>query len=167
MRSCTLGRAGIEPPAARVATTSTAPSNSRRLRGGGKYSSSSVIWTSSTPLAGLRKSITAWTTSSGAEAPAVTPTVPLRSVGSSSGPFTRNTRSQPASVANLARAFVLELFEDPMTTKASQRSAIAINADCRLVVAKQRSERPGVKRSGNRSRAASATSAQSRWLSVV
>jgi hypothetical protein len=36
-----------------------------RLRGGGKYSSSSVMRTSSTPLAGARRAITASTSSSG------------------------------------------------------------------------------------------------------
>ena len=44
---------------------------------------------------------------------------------------------------------------------------MAIRADCRLVVAKHRSLRPGVNSSGNRPWAASATLAQSRWLKVV
>ena len=44
---------------------------------------------------------------------------------------------------------------------------MAISADWRLVVAKHRSERPGIHSSGNRSRVDSATSAQSRWLKVV
>ena len=53
------------------------------------------------------------------------------------------------------------------STTASQRGAIAMSADCRLVVAKQRSERPGVHKPGNRSRVASSTPSQSRCDSVV
>ena len=45
------GRARV-PPSVNVASTSTAASRSRSSRGGGKYSSSSVIRTSSTPVDG-------------------------------------------------------------------------------------------------------------------
>jgi hypothetical protein len=67
----------------------------------------------------------------------------------------------------LARATVLEELAEPITTTASQRGAMAMRADWRLVVAKHRSERPGVQTSGNRVLVASATSAQSRCDSVV
>ena len=50
---------------------------------------------------------------------------------------------------------------------ASQRGAIAISADWRLVVAKHRSERPASTGRGSAPRVASSTSAQSRWDSVV
>ena len=59
------------------------------VAGGGKYSSSSVSCTSSTPSRGASRAMTASTSSSGADAPAVTPTVPWRSSGSSSAPLTR------------------------------------------------------------------------------
>ena len=52
------GGPGTEPPAARVASTSTAASRSRSSRGGGKYSSSSVMRTSSTPSRGASGRIT-------------------------------------------------------------------------------------------------------------
>ena len=71
------------------------------------------------------------------------------------------------SLATRSSARVLEELADPTMTKASQRSAMAARAAWRFVVAKHRSLRPGVHMSGNRSRAASATSAQSRWLRVV
>ncbi len=64
------------------------------------------------------------TSSSGADAPAVTPTVPVRSSGSSSGPFTRCTRAQPVARATFSSATVLEELAEPMTTTESQRSAI-------------------------------------------
>ena len=124
-----------------------AASRSRRLRGGGKYSSSSVTSTSVTPSTGSSRSITALTKSSGAEAPAVTPTTPARSSGNSSASLTRNTRSQPASAARPTRALVLDELTDPITTTASHRGAISVSADCRLVVAKQRSLRLGCHRS--------------------
>ena len=111
--------------------------------------------------------MTSSTNDSGAEAPAVTPTVPVRSSGSSAAEFTRSTRGVPASVASLARATVLDELAEPITTTASQRGAISARAPCRLVVAKQRSERPGVQRSGQRSWVASRTPFQSVWLSVV
>ena len=94
--------------------------------------------------------MTASTSSSGADAPAVTPTVPTRSSGSSSTWLTRYTRGQPASTASFSRARVLEELAEPMTTMAADCGAMAISADWRLVVAKQRSERPGVQRSGKR-----------------
>ena len=62
---------------------------------------------------------------------------------------------------------MLDELAEPTTTTASQRGASSISADWRLVVAKHRSERPGIHSSGNRSRVASATSDQSRWLKVV
>ena len=69
-------------------------SSSRSSRGGGKYSSSSVTLTSSTPCTGARCSITCSTRSSGALAPAVTPTTdasPSAARSSSSGPSIRTT----------------------------------------------------------------------------
>ena len=144
-----------------------AASRSRRLRGGGKYSSSSVIRTSSNPFAGARRSSTASTSSSGADAPAVTPTVPDRSSGSSAGSLIRYTRSHPAARASFSSATVFEEFAEPITTTESHRSAMFMSADWRLVVAKHRSERPGIHISGKRSFVASATSAQSRCESVV
>ena len=107
------------------------------------------------------------TTSSGAEAPAVTPTVPVRSAGSSSGPFTRSTRGHPAARATFSRAVVLDEFAEPMTTTASASPAMALRAACLFVVAKHRSLRPGIHRSGKRARAASLMPAHSSWFSVV
>ena len=46
---------------------------------------------------------------------------------------------------------MLDELAEPMTTMASQRVASSISADWRLVVAKQRSLRPGVHTSGKRS----------------
>ena len=106
--------------------------------------------------------MTAWTSSSGADAPAVTPTVPVSSSGSSSGPLTRNTWVAPASRASLSSARVFDELAEPITTMASQRSAMAPRADWRLVVAKHRSLRPGFHSSGKRSAVRSATAAQSR-----
>ncbi len=68
--------------------------------------------------------MTASTSSSGADAPAVTPTVPRRSSGSSSAWLTRKTRAQPDSTASFSSARVLELLADPMTTTTSHRSAM-------------------------------------------
>ncbi len=62
---------------------------------------------------------------------------------------------------------MLDELAEPSTTTASQRVAISMRADCRLVVAKQRSLRPGIHISGKRSWVASSTPSQSRWLSVV
>ena len=70
------GRAARKPSVA-----PTARRSSRSSGGGGKYSSSVVTVTSVTPSAGARRAITASTNASGAEAPAVTPTVPVRSSG--------------------------------------------------------------------------------------
>ena len=50
----------------------------------------------------------------------------------------------------MASALVFEELADPITTTASHRWAISDSAPWRLVVAKQRSERPGVQRSGKR-----------------
>ena len=58
-------------------------------------------------------------------------------------------------------------FAEPMTTMVGQREAIAISADCRLVVAKHRSLRPGNHASGYFTCTASATSSQSRCDRVV
>ena len=58
-------------------------------------------------------------------------------------------------------------FDEPITTIASQRSAIASSDDWRLVVAKHRSLRPGIHTSGNRSRTRTATPSQSRCDKVV
>ena len=107
--------------------------------------------TSSTPYNGASLAITASTNSSGAEAPAVTPTVPLKSEGNSWAEFTRKTLAHPASRARRSRARVFDELADPMTMMASHRGAIDINADCRFVVAKQRSLRPGVQTWGKRS----------------
>ncbi len=46
---------------------------------------------------------------------------------------------------------MLDELAEPITTTASQRSAISISADWRLVVAKHRSLRPGIHSSGKRS----------------
>ena len=66
----------------------------------------------------------------------------------SSAVLTRTTRSQPASRASFSRARVFDELAEPMTTMASQRLASSISADCRFVVAKQRSLRPGDHTSG-------------------
>ena len=81
----------------------------------------------------------------------MTPTVPDRSSGSSSAALTRSTRGQPEAPATFSRARVLEEFTEPMTTTTSDRPAMAFRAAWRLVVAKQRSERLGIQRSGKRS----------------
>ena len=62
---------------------------------------------------------------------------------------------------------MLEELAEPMTTTASQRSAISPRADWRLVVAKHRSLRPGRQTRGTARRRGRRPSAQSRWLSVV
>ncbi len=56
---------------------------------------------------------------------------------------------------------------DPITTMASQRGAMALNAAWRLVVAKHRSEVPGTHRSGQRSLAAPSKASHSSTASVV
>ena len=111
--------------------------------------------------------MTSSTRASGAEAPAVTPTVPVRSSGSSSASLTRSTRGQPPARATFSRATVLEELAEPMTTTASDSAAIAFSAAWRLVVAKHRSLRLGIQRSGKRCRAASIRPRHSSWLSVV
>jgi hypothetical protein len=122
------------------------------------------------PSRGASRSSTLRTTASGAEAPAVTPTIPCRPSGSSSDPLTRTTRApgEPAAArATRASATVLDDEAEPMTTTASHRGAMALTAACRLVVAKQRSLRPGVQTSPKRSRAAPSTSSQSSSARVV
>ncbi len=121
----------------------------------------------STPSTGARRATTASTSSSGADAPAVTPTVPERSSGSSRASLTRSTRGHPEARATFSRARVLEEFTEPMTTTASARPAMAFRAAWRLVVAKHRSDRLGIQRSGNRSRARSMMPDHSSWLRVV
>ena len=81
--------------------------------------------------------------------------------------MTRTTRGQPKAAATCSRATVLEEFSEPMTTTASAWPARALRAACRLVVAKHRSLRLGIHRSGNRSRARSTMPAHSSWLRVV
>ena len=71
------------------ATSRLAASRSRSSRGGGKYSSSSVTRHLLHAVAGASRATTASTSASGAEAPAVTPTVPDRSSGSSAASLTR------------------------------------------------------------------------------
>ena len=68
----------------------------------------------------------------------------LFSEGNSVSVLMRKTRSHPASRARRSSARVFDEFADPITMIASQRGAIDMSADCRLVVAKQRSLRPGV-----------------------
>ncbi len=127
-RSSVLGRAPPPAPTLNAAAASMAFKRSRKLRGVGKYSSSSVMRTSRTPSRGASRSITDSTSSSLADAPAVTPTVPDRSLGSSSAVLTRSTLAQPLSVASRARAIVFDEFDDPMTTIASHSGAILTNA---------------------------------------
>ncbi|CAB5022691.1 unannotated protein [freshwater metagenome] len=122
------------------------------------------------PSDGASFAITAFTSSSGAEAPAVTPTIsasPIISRSSSSGPSMRRTMREPAPSATFARASVFEEFALPITITASERSAISVSASWRLVVAKQRSLRDAVQRSGNLSSASSMTSVQSPIARVV
>ena len=97
----------------------------------------------------------------------MTPTVPVRSSGSSPASLTRRTRGQPPARATFSRATVLEELAEPITTTASDSAAIALSAAWRLVVAKQRSLRLGIQRSGKRWRAASMRPRHSSWLSVV
>ena len=143
------------PPNANATAASSAGINSRSSRGGGKYSSSSVTRTASTPCTGASFAITASTRSSGALAPAVTPTIvapPSASRSSSSGPSTRSTIGQPASRATFVSAIVFDEFALPMTTTACAAVAIPVSAVWRLVVAKQRSLRDAVHSGGNCSR---------------
>ena len=137
------------------------------LRGGGKYSSSSVTRTSSMPFVGLRNCRTSSTSSSGAEAPAVTPTWPNKSCGSSLALLMRRTRLHPESIASRSRARVFDELDEPITMMLSHRSAICMRALWRFVVAKQRSLRPGDHTSVKRFRTASATPSQSRCERVV
>ena len=62
---------------------------------------------------------------------------------------------------------MLEEFSEPMTTTASASPARALRAAWRLVVAKQRSLRLGIHRSGKRSPGRSTMPAHSSWLRVV
>ena len=62
---------------------------------------------------------------------------------------------------------MLEELAEPITTIASASDAIAFRAACRLVVAKHRSLRLGIQRSGNRLRADSIKPRHSSWLRVV
>ena len=96
-----------------------APEQLTQLGRGGKYSSSTVTGDRCTPWTGSRRSTTASTRASGADAPAVTPTVPDRSSGSSEASLTRTTRGQPKATATCSRATVLDEFSEPMTTTAS------------------------------------------------
>jgi hypothetical protein len=73
----------------------------------------------------------------------------------------RRLGHRPAATATLARARVFDELALPITTMASASTAIACNAACRLVVAKQRSPRAAVQRSGNCSRARSMIPSQS------
>src|ERR1700733_12955410 len=109
---------------------------SRSSGGGGKYSSSTVTGMTSTPNSGASRSTTAWTRDSGADAPAVTPTVPDRSVGTSEASLTRTTRGQPKAMATFSKAMVFDEFGEPITTTASALPAMALRAAWRLVVAK-------------------------------
>ena len=72
---------------------------------------------------------------SGAEAPAVTPTTPVRSAGTSPGELTRSTLGHPAASATFTRATVLEELAEPSTIMASHLGATAFTAPWRFVVA--------------------------------
>ena len=78
------------------------------------------------------------TSTSGAEAPAVTPSVAMpsnSSQGISAARCTSSALGQPARSATSTRRSELELLGAPTTISASQRAAIAFTAACRLVVA--------------------------------
>src|ERR1039458_5701612 len=112
----------------RPAAISRQRRRSRNSGGGGKYSSSSVVCTTSTPLVGARRSRRSSISQSGADAPAVTPTTPVRSSGTSLGALTRSTLGQPAAAATFARATVFEELPEPSTTIASHLGATALTA---------------------------------------
>jgi hypothetical protein len=59
----------------------------------------------------------------------------------------RSTTGQPDARATFSRATVFDELAEPITTTASDLAAISLSADCRLVVAKHRSLRPGTHRS--------------------
>ena len=114
--------------------------------------------------------MTACTTSSGALAPAVTPTMraPARAASSSSStPLMRCTVGHPTFLATFSRASVFDELALPMTSTASARLAMAVSAAWRLVVAKQRSSRVAVHSSGYFARARSTTPFQSSRARVV
>ena len=81
--------------------------------------------------AGARRSSTSLISSSGAEAPAVSPTTPVMLSGSSEARFTRYTFSQPSSRASFSSARVLEELAEPTMMTAPHSSAIAVSAACR------------------------------------
>ena len=72
--------------------------------------------------------MTSSTSASGAEAPAVTPTVPVRSSGSSLASLMRSTRGHPPARATFSRATVFDELAEPMTTTASDSEAMALRA---------------------------------------
>ena len=121
-------------PVPNASAAATARSASRSSGGGGKYSSSSVTWTISTPSRGASRAMICCTSQSGAEAPAVTPTTPLKSSGTSSGELTLVTLEHEAE-ATLASASVFDEFDEPTTTTASHCGASTRIAAWRFVVA--------------------------------
>ena len=105
------------PPSIAAAAWPIADCSSRSCRGGGKYSSSSVTRNTSTPLRGASRAMTSWTSSSGADAPAVTPTMPREIVGQLVGTVDAvDPRRSPTSPASFSSARVLDELAEPMTT---------------------------------------------------
>src|SRR5690606_17252370 len=114
--------------------------HSANTRGSLKTTSSLVTRTSSTRASNreLIAAISASTKSSGALAPAVTPTLRTPSnqaqSTSSAEPTSRASRA-PARLATSTKRTEFELFGDPITSTRSACSAIAFTASWRLVVA--------------------------------
>jgi fermentation-respiration switch protein FrsA (DUF1100 family) len=104
--------------------------------------------TSSTPSTGSEGGDDLLDELLGSRRPGGHPDHPAQVVGQLIGGVDRKTAGSPASGQLLQRPVFDELAE-PITTIASQRGAISMSADCRLVVAKHRSLRPGVHTSGN------------------
>ena len=109
------------PPTASAAAASSAGSSSRSSRG-----REVLVFVGDAhvrdALRGFSSSITPSTSSSGALAPAVTPTIrasPSTARSSSAGPSTRSTSGQPASAATRVSAIVFDELALPITTTAS------------------------------------------------
>ena len=124
------GRRGVAAEQ-RARRASRAPGSARAApAGGGKYSSSSVTCTGSTPSRGSSFAITAWTRSSGALAPAVTPTT--RGVAQRPRARARRDRRRAAPARTRrsgppsSSAIVFDEFALPITTTASASAAIAV-----------------------------------------
>ena len=161
------------PPNANAAAASSAGINSRSSRGGGKYSSSSVTRTASTPCTGASFAITARRDPRARSRPRSRRRSSRRRARRGRAPRGRRPGARSGSRrprATFVSAIVFDEFALPITTTASAAVAIRVSAVWRLVVAKQRSLRDAVhscrealarlRRAGRSTRCARASSAR-------